>query len=558
MKKIKYLTMVFLATIIFYSCNEDKWLKEVPFDFYSPENSYVTAAQFNSAVATLYGNVNSYMLWNPDINIEYHYGSDIAYCPLGPTINLNSYSDALIPEYSNALFYWKNNFRTIFDANVIIGRIDGKETEFKSETERNILKAEAMFFRAFAYRNLGIMFGGVPIVLKEISEPRRDFVRASPDQVWSQCINDLKFAVANLPGVTELKEEGRLTKAAANHLLAELYIIKKDYDKSIASASVIIDDPNYALMTDRFGTRKDKPGDVYNDLFVRGNQNRNHGINTESIWVAQYEYKVEGGGSGSKLCRYLIPNYWSITGNTDRKNLFIGPTSKYGGRGIGVITPSDYLLKDIWMKDPNDMRNSGYNIIRDIVADNPASAYFGQKIVESGANTNYPDPLKRYWNVIIAKAAPINNFPVETIDDPVTGKVNIAAENTFRDDYYMRLAETYLLRAEAYLGKGDKINAAKDINVVRARAKAIPVEASTVNIEYILDERARELNFEELRTFTLMRMGKLVERVSTYHPMYNGKYTSHIIKNFQNLWPIPQSEIERNTEAVLEQNPGYK
>jgi len=159
--------------------------------------------------------------------------------------------------------------------------------------------------------------------------------------------------------------------------------------------------------------------------------------------------------------------------------------------------------------------------------------------------------------ILIAKAAPINNFPAEVIADPETGATLNGANMTFRDHYYMRLAETYLLRAEAYLNKDDLIKAAEDINTVRARANADPVAPGDVNIDYILDERARELHFEEPRIITLMRLGKLVERVRKYDPMHNGDMVSNGIMDYHNLWPIPQTAIERNTEATLEQNPGY-
>lgn len=558
MRKLKFLTTILFLAIAIISCNEDEWLKEEPFDFYAPENSYITAEQFNSAVARLYELTNNNIMWSShEGNYVYHYTSDIAYDAIDPTHELNSYIDKITPETRQVTNFWQRYYRIVYDANVIIQRIDGEETEFSSETQRNALKAEAMFFRAYAYRCLGNQYGGVPIILEEFSEPKRDFARATREAVYAQAISDLEFAVANLPSVTELKEDGRLTKAAANHLLSELYVTVGDYDKAISAASSVIDGGNYSLMTERFGTRMDEPGDVYWDLFRRGNQNRNGGMNTEAIWVAQYEYLADGGGKGSDLCRFLVPLYWQLTGDSDGKSLFFGHSSQHGGRGIGWMAPSSYFLEDLWESDPNDMRNSEYNIIRDIVANNPESAYYGQKIIESGAITNYPDPYKRRWNALIAKSAPIGNFPAETIADPETGATLNSANMTFRDHYYMRLAETYLLRAEAYLGKGDLANAAADINAVRARANASPVAAGDVDIDYILDERARELHFEELRILTLMRLEKLAERVKKHDPMHNGEIRSNGVENFHNLWPIPQSEIERNTEAVLEQNPGY-
>jgi hypothetical protein len=116
----------------------------------------------------------------------------------------------------------------------------------------------------------------------------------------------------------------------------------------------------------------------------------------------------------------------------------------------------------------------------------------------------------------------------------------------------LRLSETYLLRAEAYLGNGDLVNAAKDINAVRERAKATPVSSDDVTIDYILDERARELVYEEPRRITLHRTGKLVERVRKYNALNKDE-----IQDFHGLWPIPYSFIEANTDVVIEQNPGY-
>ncbi len=99
---------------------------------------------------------------------------------------------------------------------------------------------------------------------------------------------------------------------------------------------------------------------------------------------------------------------------------------------------------------------------------------------------------------------------------------------------------------------GDKQKAADDINVARGRTQAPPVEAGDVDIDYILDERARELILEELRLLTLTRLGKLVERARKYNGINGVSYQDH-----NNLWPIPSSEIEKNLEGDLKQNSGY-
>ena len=127
--------------------------------------------------------------------------------------------------------------------------------------------------------------------------------------------------------------------------------------------------------------------------------------------------------------------------------------------------------------------------------------------------------------------------------------------NSYKDTYAIRLPETLLIRAEAYLGLNNTALAAADINVIRNRAKATPVLPANVTIDYILDERARELYGEEMRPITLCRLGKLVERVRLYHnnPIIPGAN----IMDRNNLWPIPQTEIDLNIDAVLTQNPGY-
>ncbi len=556
MKSNRYIILLSALFFGFSSCNEEEWLKEEAYDFYSADNSYTTESQFNQAVASLYNLTDLYTVWGgATSHFIFQYTTDIAYNAIGPTSELNSYEDRLTPEYVRILTPWQRFYEVIAQANTIIGRIDGAETEFSSEEKRNQLKAEAMFFRAFMYRCLGILYGGVPLSLEELTAPKRDFVRATQAEVFAQCIEDLKFAAANLPDVSELQEETRLTDAVANHLLAELYIIVHDYDSAIASASSVINSPNYALMTERFGSRKDEPGDVYWDLFRRENQNRSSG-NMESLWVAQYEYNTTGGGRGSIITQYLGPQYYLLQGKDDA-NLFIGPTTQNGGRGIGWFAASDFMLNKVWESVPGDMRNSEYNIIRDLVVDNPASAFYGQKMIADDVIKSI-DTYKRQWTAIFAKMAPMNNFPEELFVDKETGEVTRNASQTFRDHYQMRLAETYLLRAEAYLGKGQTGLAADDINKLRERAHAPLISSGDVDIDLILDERARELYFEEYRLLTLKRLGKLVDRVTEHNPYYNGTYnTGFVIHDYHNLWPIPQQEIERNTEAVLEQNPGY-
>jgi hypothetical protein len=143
------------------------------------------------------------------------------------------------------------------------------------------------------------------------------------------------------------------------------------------------------------------------------------------------------------------------------------------------------------------------------------------------------------------------DHPDNLFDDKSKLLLKSTAGGTYADQYMFRLAETYLLRAEGYLGLDNLDSAAVDINVVRNRSHASPVVPSQVDIDYILDERMRELGVEEKRRVTLMRLGLWYERVKRCNPYYDDALPKY------NLWPIPAAEIERNKDGHLEQNPGY-
>ena len=143
-------------------------------------------------------------------------------------------------------------------------------------------------------------------------------------------------------------------------------------------------------------------------------------------------------------------------------------------------------------------------------------------------------------------ADPLNHF---------TEEARSGGGNNHKDIYAIRLAETLLLRAEAYVNLGKKDLAAEDINKIRIRANAKPVLPQDVDIDYILDERARELYGEEFRNITLRRTGKLIERTRKYNN--NPKIPGANIEEYHNLYPIPLASIDLNIDAKIEQNPGY-
>ncbi|RZL55439.1 MAG: RagB/SusD family nutrient uptake outer membrane protein, partial [Pedobacter sp.] len=158
---------------------------------------------------------------------------------------------------------------------------------------------------------------------------------------------------------------------------------------------------------------------------------------------------------------------------------------------------------------------------------------------------------RRDFYAFQSKITTPGDHPDGMFENKATLLLKASAGATYADQYMFRLAETYLLRAEAYLGLSQLANAATDINAVRSRSNASDVLPANVNIDYILDERMRELGSEEKRRITLMRLGLVFDRVKRFNPYYTDVLPTY------NIWPIPASEIERNNGVKLDQNPGY-
>ena len=559
----------FLVILIFVSsCNESEFLEEEPLDFLSPITAYTTLTQFEASINQLHANYRDDFWGGDNINQApriLFYGTDLAMNDKDLGENPPDYSALTQPASTRILYMWQRLYSLIQNANVIITRADAPAS-LLSEEERNIIVAEALFFRALSYKMLANIYGGVPIVLEEVETAKRNYTRANRGEVYAQCALDLEFAVMHLPDISEAQDY-RINKEAANHLLSEVYISLGEWDKAITAATSTINNPGTSLMQERFGSRVNDPdfgGDVYWDLFRQGNQNRSSG-NKEALWVLQYEFNVSGGANDNSISfameRITLPRLWQArildTDGQVRNLLAGGPNTFYYGRGSGFQSPTPYFRNELWTKSGStDIRNSEFNIVRDFKVNNPDSPSNGNFVVENNLiiQETYIDTDRNFYPVMAKNSTPgLHPRDLFAADQSIPGSLLSSARQTFRDHYSMRLAETYLLRAEAYLGKGDLASAASDINKVRQRSSAPDVAPEEVDIDYILDERLRELYYEEFRLLTLMRLGKVAERTRKY----NNEYVGATIQDFHNLWPIPLSEQEANTEANLEQNPGY-
>ena len=553
-------TLMLLVT--FFACNKN-FLDEKPLDFLSVSNAYTKPSDIELGITGLHQYARDWITPIDANALCINWGTDLGFLGDNPHLPdfMQNYITSLTPEHGHNNYFWTRAYKMIQRANVLIAAITKMdENLWGSPAQKNALIAEAMFFRAYAYRQNVTLYGDIPLVTDVIDYAKTDFTRDSKSAIYELIESDLSFAAANLPTRGNEAAPGRITQGAAWHLLSEMYLAQSKYQQAIDAATHVINDYGYALMTSRFGTKLDNDvlgsGDAYYDLFQEDNHNLPE--NTEAIWVIQVEPNVTGGGVNGGEAIYG-PMYERLGNTPDGYRVirgeFVGGLytgySDTLGRGFGWLSPSNLVKYDIWASDWNtDIRNAPHNIKRDFYFDHPDSKYYGRKVDFS----LWPAGTR---NLLLDTNAFLFPYYMK-VANPLRRKTSPARSGdgvTHKDQYVMRLAETYLLRAEGYLGLGDLEQAANDINKVRGRAQATPVEPEDVTIDYILDERIRELYTEEMRALTLIRTGKLVERTRKYNgnPIHPGAN----IQDHNSLWPIPQSQIDLNVTGTMEQNPGY-
>jgi len=470
----------------------------------------------------------------------------------------------LNPENAGVSFLWEKLYEIINSSNLIITSL--------GENGDAAAKGEAMFFRAYAYNMLVTLWGKVPLITESTTTPRTDYTRdeiASIDQLID---SDLTYAMANLPAVGQAKTENRINKDMARQMAAEAYlrIGMRDasyFKKAEDAVTPVISEGNYKLIQDRYGKFTAESGDYYSDMFRWGNQRRSQG-NTEGIWVFQMEYNrdVNGGTiDNPQQRRNWVPAFHKYAGMQNADSI--------GGRGNGRLRISNFVKYGLFPE--GDIRNSNNNIRRQLYYNRPGyEETFGvdakgfRVAVDAGVRNV---TVKTGDPVIAAEGDSLNvNYPHPTKwggYDP-TDDFGYAL---VKDWPLMRLGETYLLRAEARFRQGNTQGAADDINVLRDRAfkdsrtatgnaDLGKVTASNIDLNFILDERVRELIAEENRRMTLVRTNTLKERMALNGDVEPYAPSNKVITGYQDfnaLLPIPLTEIQLNKDANLEQNPGY-
>lgn len=542
MKKLKNIALLALA--LGTAACKDSFLAEKPFSSYTPA-TLNDSLGVEASLVGLYNHTSTIFTWSNQQGwlSVWQVGTDVANATANQQgIEIPYYNyNLLTPTDGAAALTWDRNFILINLSNIIINSLDSPNLKNITSVGKNKMSAEAKFFRAYAYNNLATCFGGVPLLTQALTAPKTDFTRASVDEVNNQIVSDLSFAISNLPDIEEVKSNtkgklyGRANKYMAMQLLGEVYLRMGKPELAETQLKAIIDSGKFKLVKNRYGIKTNLKGDYYSDMFVYGNQRRIQG-NTEAIWVLEQENPstVVGGNTGSAQQRRV----WGAAYHNVRGMSLSDST---GGRALGRLRLSNWVIYNLY-KD-GDIRNSSNNIRRRYVYNDPAqTATYGKPVPYAGTDTlfNLAPHITKWYQF-----DPNDTFGFAMIKDFIL----------------MRLGETYLLLAEAQVQQGKLQDAANTINVLRARAFVNypaqgQVSASDMSLDFILDERARELIGEENRRMTLMRTKKLVDRVkrlnanSAVNPV-QGIADKHL------LLPIPLNEIQLNKDGVLQQNPGY-
>ena len=579
MKNIIYLAALTLCS--FTSCNNDAFLKETADDFLTVDNSYLNASQFRTGLNEFYRIVRQNYNFQDNPIYFFHYGSgtDIFFRPNSDSEPFTDWS-YINPTTDIFRIVYGRHYGMLYNVNQLLKQTENPAVRWNNEEEKLAIQAEARFFRGYCYRFLGFLFGGVPVLTEPVENPSLAFKRDSRADVYKLCVEDFEFAGKNLPA--KVNEPGRVVKAAAYHYLSEMYIALGDetgdkslYNKAIDAASMVIDQKvgEYHLMTERHGYRKDVAGkDAFWDLFqmksTSGFSNFSYQTgNKESIWVIQVDKFLTGGLNDGLTTRtdqerVFWPAFWGTT-----KFGYTGVARDWTGRGVSWLRPTNYFSYDLWSKSGvEDQRNSETNINRIYRAPDPIikgkevanydTTYVTDVTLADGTPFTVKikpgDVIKTEW--LTSRQDTMERFYPRIMKLGSDWHYAADPSNGFVMEFYaIRMAETYLLRAEAYMKAGDNSNAANDINVIRSRSKAKAVASIDINIDYILDERARELVGEEFRTLTLCRLGLLYDRTKKFG--YDASQQTVQEKN--NLAPIPQSVIDANSQAIFPNNPGY-
>ena len=644
------LIVVLCGTAFFSSCS-DEFLKPTPLSFYEPGVTLSSESGMRASMAIADRTIRNY--WTHSTNnighnanplgTEYQFSELMAF---GKTDNSATGLDfmigtALSPQNAGSgpgdtdgntiRFFWEETYNGMKHANTIIDYID--KVENMSEKSKKEYLGRALFHRAFRYYALVFQYGDVPLITKIPSVPKFNYRSTKKEAILEMITLDLEKAVEYVPNQSDMEYKGMINKGACRMLLIKCYLATGQWQKAKEQADILIDGSGYALVNGGAGLGQFGewiPGGEPETWPITRNviwdlhrsENKLHAQNTETI-LAMPNRGLQAESFRQWLQMRIYGPFWQTNTlqSPDRVAAVLNHTRSQAsynkqldflraiGRGIGCMRPTYFAQFSLWevngVNDEGDLRHrndvGNWLKMTDIKYNNPASAYYGKNLMlyhpETGAilcsdtiRSWYDTPHYKHWNLDVGNEANPNANQFNGATGGATGGHG--------DIYVYRLAETYLLRAEAKFYLGDIAGATADVNKIRERARCARLY-TTVNIGDIMNERARELHMEEWRNVELSRVSRCLalsgkpdewgntydintydkqkgrdaaggsywwQRIVHYNNFYNSpsnpfnqnnRTQSYTLDKYNFYWPIRQDVLNSNREGKLMQAFGY-
>jgi hypothetical protein len=396
--------------------------------------------------------------------------------------------------------FWNDHYQGIFRANVLLARLP--EVPGMSDANKARFTAEAKAMRATYYFNLVRMFKNIPLILEPLTTANMyEVEQANPADVYTQIEKDLTEAMADLPAtITADNEKGRFTKGAAQAMLGKVFL----YDGKNAQAA------------EQFAQVNGTPGQT-----------------------SQYGYKLETNFGNL----WLFTNKFSTEGilvglHTNQSNAdwgFWGTGADEGNSVNQMVGPRSYS-RPASSPAPDIPSGWSFNVFTqdfyDAIKSDPrfAATVFDMKALKAAGQADY---IEGYMNTGYF----INKFIPRRSDVRTGGG---ALELNFQqNDYIIRLADTYLMEAEALGGTGARAQALLDAVRARVGLASVPVSMAAIKAE-----RRLELAGEGHRFFDLVRWGDAASKLAS----------RGFTANKNEIFPIPFRELQGTR---LKQNPNY-
>ncbi|MCP9756582.1 RagB/SusD family nutrient uptake outer membrane protein [Lacihabitans sp. CCS-44] len=521
-------------------------------------NDYMSTAKgFEDATKAAYSSLRTFYGTQLGLTLT-EYGTDIyATGADGGYKGFHFYDNQIQPtvDYMNIL--WDEMYRGINTCNAVIDR--AAAVTGVSDATKKLRVAEVKFLRAHYYYILLQQYGPLNLRLTETLAPTKETKRNSEAEVYAQIIKDCNDAIADLENKAHSADYGRATKASAEALLAKVYLAKAygpnkaadDFQKASDLCTNLITKYTFKLLDDFAAVH-----------------NEDNQQNAEVVFAVQYTTDMianatnvggEGGG-GNNLHLYFGMQYDTQAGMI--RDVFYG-------RPFKRLRPTSYLLNNVFADRTNDSRykksfrdtwksNSPgtFNTSFDNSKAKVTFAAGDTTIFIPGYEMSKEERATKKYQVLVPSVYNEALFP--TLQKFFDTKRSDRTEPRGSRDYFVwRLADIYLMRAEAMFQMGKKAEALADVNMVRERAawpgkkEAMKITADQLTFDFIVDERARELAGEQTRWLDLKRWGILVDRVKKNNPQASAIAEKHYLR------PIPQTQIDRAAPGSFAQNPGY-